>query len=71
MAITALKSGAKLPLRPSQEGCPPNPKYKEVVKKIPDVTIYSLEPPLYCPFLCDKIQLSKAISEDEPEAFSP
>jgi len=69
MAITAIKSGATLPLRASETGKPPRLKNKQVVLQIPNVIIYSLHPPLHCP---SPIQLSNAISEEEgPEAFSP
>jgi hypothetical protein len=69
MAITAIKSGAKLPIRPSETGKPPTLKNKEVVQKIPDIKIYSLHPSLHCP---SPFQTSKVVpEEDEPEAFSP
>lgn len=69
MAITALKSGAKLPLRPSESGKPPHRKYKEVVKVIPNVSVYSLQPPLFCPTPPSQTVMEVASSspEEEPE----
>lgn len=69
MAITALKSGAKLPLRPSETGKPPHREYKEVVKVIPNVSVYSLHPPLFCPAppFQTVMEVASLSSEEDPE----
>lgn len=52
LAITALKTGARLPIVASEEGKPPHPKYKEVVRFIPkSVNLLKLDQHFHTPEL--------------------
>jgi thiamine biosynthesis lipoprotein ApbE len=77
MAITAIKTGAKLPIKPSAEGKPPDMSIKQVVVVIPScIQISSLQPYCFCPE--PPFQYLKSVNnvcaltveeEAEPEVF--
>lgn len=67
MGITALKSGASLPIRPSETGKPPSPMNKQIVVGIPIKTKVRLFPHIITPYATTS---SSSIEEEsEPEVF--
>lgn len=66
MAITALKSGARLPIKPSETGKPPQENKKQIVLGIPIKTKLRLSPHIVIPY-ASKGSVSSAETESEPE----
>lgn len=67
MAITAMKTGARLPLTPSKQGKPPPLSKKEIVRFVPlelqkYERVFFVHTPLYTIMECSE--------ESEPEAFA-
>jgi hypothetical protein len=55
MAITAIKTGAALPIKPSDTGKPPAADIRRIVKKIPDeLKTVSFVPHIQTPFYTTK-----------------
>lgn len=72
MAITAMKTGARLPLVPSRAGQPPEPRTKQIVRYVPS-ELQQYERVLFVHTPCLSLYPIIEPSEDteaEPEAFA-